>query len=816
MSSVVVLPAGIKRRRLPRGFIALGLYMLVYLSWQAFRWIPADQALAGDLLFVPINGAAIYTAWRASSRCAPLRAARRAWAVVAFALALYLAGDIAQVVYKVGFGQKPYPSLADGLYVSFYPVLLVGLLMFPAARRVGQRATELALDCAIVAIGGSAVFLYLIVGPTALASSSSPLQTVFSVAYPVGDMVILVGLASILMRGGLRASRSALSVMAAALVLFAGADLVHGYISIHGTYLGGDPVDTLQIVALGLFAIAGTLQRPLDTAAPEATYETPNRLSWLPYGAVAVGFAMLVIGQLGQAFFPDVVLSLVAVVLAGLVAARRLLVQRRLLAVEGELRTARDGLAALAPTDALTGLANHRAIADVPDTELDRLEQAESRAQYLADHDVLTGLYNRGRLTEELDRQLLNASRHQRSGAVLLINVDNFKVVNDSYGHAEGDRLLKAVADTILSQLGSTDIAARLAGDEFAVLLAETNESNAAWVAEQIRRSLHDRAVGPGIQSSVAVSVFGDNHELGPDDVLTGADIALYEAKSHGGDRVEVYRGQASAALTWVDRIRSALEENRFVLYGQPIVDLRDGLIARHELLIRMVSEDGDIVPPNAFLPTAERFGLIGEIDRWVTDEALRLGHNGEFVTVNLSSNSIGDEQILASTRAAIAGGLDPATIVFEITEASAMANLEAARRFASALAQIGCNLALDDFGTGFDAFSHLKALPAHYLKIDMELVRDIVKNKTGRQVVQAIVGIAHSLDKETVAEGVEDAATMATLRNYGVDFAQGYYIGRPKRLSAPTEFERRLRSKATRHLAPVPAVGDSDELRVS
>jgi EAL domain-containing protein (putative c-di-GMP-specific phosphodiesterase class I) len=289
---------------------------------------------------------------------------------------------------------------------------------------------------------------------------------------------------------------------------------------------------------------------------------------------------------------------------------------------------------------------------------------------------------------------------------------------------------------------------------------------------------------------------------VSPDDVLTGADIALYEAKEHGGDRSVVYRDRAGGALAWVDRIRTALAENRFVLYGQPIIDLRTRQMVRQELLIRMIADDGQVITPDAFLPAAERFGLVTPIDRWVTDEALQLAASGSAVSFNLSGTSIGDGHILAAVRDAIVEGLDPARIVLEVTETAAMTNLDAARRFATALTNMGCSLALDDFGTGFGSFTYLKHLPAGYLKIDMEFVRDVVDNRTDQEVVQAICAIAHSLGKKTIAEGVEREATLGVLEAYGVDYAQGFFIGRPGRISGETELEAHLRREADDGLA--------------
>ena len=212
--------------------------------------------------------------------------------------------------------------------------------------------------------------------------------------------------------------------------------------------------------------------------------------------------------------------------------------------------------------------------------------------------------------------------------------------------------MLKAVSESLRARARATDVVARLGSDEFAVILPEVNEEEAMIVARDIRSVLCERQIGPPIMVSIGIALLTGDEEVAADDILARAQIALYEAKELGGDQARVFTGEATGALTWVQRIRTALAEDRFVLYGQPIADLRTGRITHHELLVRMLSEDGDIIPPAAFLPMAERFGVIGEIDRWVTSAGLRLAIDGEGVAINLSGYSIGDQAIVAEIRA--------------------------------------------------------------------------------------------------------------------------------------------------------------------
>ena len=294
------------------------------------------------------------------------------------------------------------------------------------------------------------------------------------------------------------------------------------------------------------------------------------------------------------------------------------------------------------------------------------------------------------------------------------------------------------------------------------------------------------------------------------DDVLVAADIAMYQAKEAGGDQASVYKGPFGDVIRGVRAIHEALARRRFVLHAQPIVDLRSNQIAFRELLIRMRSDSGENIAPGEFLPIAERFSLITEIDRWVINEAIQVARD-QPVAVNLSARSIGDPRILTAVRESIAAGLDPPNLTFEITETAAMTDFGGALGFVSALGKLGCHLALDDFGTGFGSFTYLKHLPARYLKIDMEFVRDINTDPSDKEIVRSIVGIAHTLGKEAIAEGVESPDVLQTLRELGVDYAQGFYIGRPEPLATPdpSQIPARLGAQshsARQHRSPTPA----------
>jgi PAS domain S-box-containing protein len=261
-------------------------------------------------------------------------------------------------------------------------------------------------------------------------------------------------------------------------------------------------------------------------------------------------------------------------------------------------------------------------------------------------------------------------------------------------------------------------------------------------------------------------------------EIVRGVVVVFRDATDENAERVRARR--ELDALTWVGRVREALDEERFVLYSQPIVPLNGGK-GSEELLLRMVGRDDEIIVPGTFLPVAEKYGLIGEVDRWVVGQAARLAASGRRVEANLSAQSIGNLDLLSLIEQEMtAAGTDPSDLVFEITETALMGDIDAGEAFARGLAELGCSLALDDFGTGFGSFTYLKKLPIKYLKIDIDFVRELGSNRANQHLVKAIVGLARDFGYQTIAEGVENSETLALLKDYGVDFAQGFHLGRP------------------------------------
>jgi diguanylate cyclase (GGDEF)-like protein/PAS domain S-box-containing protein len=442
----------------------------------------------------------------------------------------------------------------------------------------------------------------------------------------------------------------------------------------------------------------------------------------------------------------------------------------------------------LSPLQSEDGMLVSSAVRDITGRK-----ESEALLRELADRDSLTGLYNRRSFEEQLGREVARAARYESVGSMLLVDIDSLKDVNDTLGHGSGDELIQSVATLIENRMRRTDMVARVGGDEFSVLMPETSPDEAAAVAEDLLVAIRNHGVILGAQrlrlsASVGITSFGAEAVSG-EDVMVAADLALYQAKDAGRDRVAAYvppEAEASARearAAWSERIRQGLLEGRMVAYRQPILRLSDHSVSCYELLVRMLDPDGNPVPPSAFLPTAERTGSVREIDRLMIANAIAAIGGGDVeYEVNLSARSITDPDLPAFIKGLLeASSVNPSLLVFELTETATIANMEQAAACAAALRDLGCQFALDDFGAGFASFYYLKQLPLDRLKIDGDFIRDLPHNTTDQLVVKHMGEIARSLGLVTIAESVQDQETLDMLATFGIDYAQGYHVGKPE-----------------------------------
>ena len=428
---------------------------------------------------------------------------------------------------------------------------------------------------------------------------------------------------------------------------------------------------------------------------------------------------------------------------------------------------------------------------------LERAERTEAELRFLADHDSLTGLLNRRRFRAELDQYVSFTARYGGRGAVMVIDIDGLKEVNDRRGHQAGDTLIRRVAEILRERVRATDLVARLSGDEFAVLMPQTDTAGALQLGEDLRAQVAEGLplnLDLGDASiSVGITMFGGQGEMAAEAVLVAADQAMYQAKAEGRNRIMLFHapggsnGSPQRAQTTSARIRDALTQNRLRLATQPIRSLASGGIERYELLLRMTGENGELLPAASFIEVAERSGMVQELDRWVVAQALEMISEREragapvSLHMNISGASMTDLSVLEFIERRLdEGSADPARCTFEITQSARIEDYDTAAGFADRLSEFGCEVAIDDYGAGFGSFSYLKKVPFDVIKIDGAFVREMPNNDADQLTVKAIVEIARGLGKRTIAEFVEDEATTQLLREYGVDMAQGYHLGRP------------------------------------
>jgi len=421
----------------------------------------------------------------------------------------------------------------------------------------------------------------------------------------------------------------------------------------------------------------------------------------------------------------------------------------------------------------------------------------ELELTYQAQHDKLTGLYNRSFFQQELDHTISRLKRNTEPCALIYLDLDQFKYVNDTIGHAAGDELLIEVSQLLKDKLREGDLLARFGGDEFTILLFDTDEHAVDIVAHNLlgffeSYRFYSESQLFNVTCSMGITYLNQNTESA-DTALSHADIACNIAKTEGRNCFHIYDpankqldGMAED-MGWAGRVKDAYENDHFFLVYQPIVSIEDGSVNDYEVLLRMNLDDGQRILPGGFIPAAERFGLINNVDRWAVSRSMhalvKLHEHNENIcfSINLSGRAFEDSELLPMIQGILDNtGLDPTSLTFEITETAAIANISAAKLFIAKLKDMGCKFALDDFGTGFCSFAYLKNLAVDKLKIDGSFVQTLDTSKVDRAMVQSMNQIAHALGKQTIAEFVQNEKTLSLLKEYGVDFAQGHYLGKP------------------------------------
>jgi len=434
----------------------------------------------------------------------------------------------------------------------------------------------------------------------------------------------------------------------------------------------------------------------------------------------------------------------------------------------------------------------------VLESELAERNIIEARLQHMANHDDLTGLCNRKRLQQAIDVATLQADLNGRQSALVYIDLNQFKVINDLEGHDAGDRLLTTIANILRRHSRANATMSRINSDEYAILFDDCNEKMAYTYTNTIRQDIDNLQFRVDNRKYTVAASFGivaikPGHKVSSSDILAAADKACYEAKRKGRNSIHVYNKTDNNFDTlredayWIPLIKEALTGSKLKLLFQPVLDINTNKIDRFEALLRMVDSNNELVTPDNFIPVAERNGLIQEIDLWVVSRAFdilssstKLNRNISF-NINLSSHSFHENKFIPLVSKKLEQTeIDPGRITFEITETAAVTSYKKGREVLIKLRDMGFKIALDDFGSGFNSFFHLKQLPVDYIKIDGGFISNLTSDSIDQTLVKSITEISQKLGKKTVAEFVVNRETLDLLRSYGVDYAQGYYIGKP------------------------------------
>jgi diguanylate cyclase (GGDEF)-like protein len=416
--------------------------------------------------------------------------------------------------------------------------------------------------------------------------------------------------------------------------------------------------------------------------------------------------------------------------------------------------------------------------------------QLSEQLSYQENHDTLTGLVNRREFERRAARMLSTVKQDNSEHALCFMDLDQFKVVNDSCGHTAGDEMLRQISSLLMNKVRHRDTLARLGGDEFGVLMEHCSIDDARQVATSLQKAVQDYQFswqGRSFKVGVSIGLVPITETTtNLTQLLKDADATCYMAKDKGRNRIQEYHAEDSemaerhGEMQWVERVNQALEEDKFCLYAQPIMPLDGG---------RMINENGEIVPPGAFLPAAERYNLISKIDHWVIEHAfVLLAENPAFLkqinfcSINLSGQSITENDFLGYIMTQLKdSGIQGEKICFEITETAAISNLSTAMNFISTLKGLKCRFALDDFGSGLSSFGYLKNLPVDHLKIDGMFVKNIIDDSIDHAIVKSINEIGHVMGMQTIAEFVENDTIKGMLKDIGVNYGQGYGIGIPQ-----------------------------------
>ncbi len=701
-----------------------------------------------------------------------------------------IGADVVVTIYTSLDVELPTPSLADGMYLVAYPFL------FCAVLRLGHRAAGLVsrerwTDAAIVSLGALALTWHLLMGSYAHDSTLNTAGKLTLLLYPTMDIGVLFIVVSSLLFAGVRGAAPKLIGVAMAIML--AGDFIYDLLAQHDAYTAGSLIDStwlINYVLIGVAALHPSMAR-VRAHGPDAPR---GRLSWMPI-LVLAGFAtptLLLVDSLTGAYTDVPVQAAFSLVLAGLVTAR-------MSWLFGSMRKQAQQLIGRTESLQLALIERDNLAADL---------------RHQAFHDNLTGLANRALLHDRIEHALARSAREYETVALILIDLDGFKNVNDSLGHRAGDRLLIMVANRMSAVVRSGDTVARLGGDEFAVLMESVGDhANVIAVADRLVAALREpcEVDDDSIALSASAGVTFGTSEKSTEQLLSESDAAMYEAKARGKNRHVSFepwmRSRVVERLQVTGAFAGAIERKEFCLDFQPIFALDVGRLTGFEALLRWQHPELGLVSPMRFIPLAEETGFIVPLGRWVLNAACHaamtwpgVGVDAPSISVNVSARQLQDPAFLPDVRDALArSGLPGERLILEITESMLVGDLDVTIGVLDELKETGISIAIDDFGTGYSSLSHLRKFPFDILKIDKSFIDHLDgTHAQGGAFVEAIIRLARELHVALVAEGIEVRSQQDALTGMGCDSGQGFLLSRPLSARGAAAFARRAAAGET------------------
>jgi diguanylate cyclase (GGDEF)-like protein/PAS domain S-box-containing protein len=884
----------------------MAVYGLAYLVWERSGWgSEAVRAFVGTAAFMPLNLLTGLLLALASTNPVLDRSVRRALRLFAIGSLTVLIGNSVSLYQMLVLKTNPPVSWADVFYLSDSALMFAAMLSFPLARRIRSEQWKFILDAAMVVTGGAVAIWFFNVRPSWAAGENRLDVTVLAFAYPLANLLVMLGCTTVLLRGPLDRNRLAFRLLVWGTLASIVADLTFNLVLLETGGRSAAWVDGVYLLFYLLLTASGELylRRPEPFAPrPAATAPPPQHLSILPYVAVAFTYGLLLIASLETWIDPISGIALGAVVMTLLVVIRQVLAVRqnvRLLAesaaraTEERFRTlvqnSSDVILIVQPNGTISFVSPSVArvlrydpssivgktlidLVEPDDREQARGEFAEaletpgvspavewrfrqpdgsslhaeliatnlihdptvkglvfntrdiserkrleSQLMHQAFHDPLTGLANRALFRDRVSHALARARRQGQSVSVLYLDLDDFKQVNDTLGHAEGDRLLVVAAERFRICGRAGDTVARLGGDEFALLIEDSGLNGLQGLVERLTEAMERPFLlgGNEVVVNMSIGVATASVEDGADDLLRNADMAMYTAKRRGKGRTETYQAHmytdVKHRLAMEEALRGAIERDELYLVYQPIFSLQDGGLEAVEALVRWSHPQFGHLLPQHFVPLAEETGLIVRMGRWVMREACRqvqewrAAHPASRlrVSVNISGRQLSELDLVRETRdVLLSTGVTPGAVMLEITESILMQQSGSVLTQLQELKELGVQLAIDDFGTGYSSLSYLQRYPIDLIKIARPFVEDVSAGVDKSALARAIIALADTLRLRTCAEGVETPEQCAALRTLGCSMGQGYYFSPPL---PPADITRLLNQPRWELPAPVP-----------